>query len=237
VSKTIGWAQRFAIAVGVCTVVGLNFVPTSLSTRAMTATRATCRTSTFFATSKCPTPMERSLDYGADQPTHGGSGLLNYGGEPLLDTTSAGLTVHAVYWAAPGYAFAPGFESTMNSFLSDVASGSTGPSSSSNNLFAVASQYFDVANGQPQFVQDIIHTATPIQDSSPYPSSGCATATGSFATNCQDSFEPALYDYLTSNGDPVGLTNEYVLFFPQNVEVCFAGTSWRPRRCRVSPTN
>jgi hypothetical protein len=240
VSGTIGWTQRFAIAVGVCAIVTLNFVPTSsLPIRATSALHSPCVTSTSDGNSigplskECPTPIERSLNRGADQPTHGGSGLLNYGGEPLLDTTSAGLTVRAVYWAPPGYTFAPGFESTMNSFLSDVASGSTGPSTSSNNLFAVASQYFDVTNGQPQFVQDIIHAATPIEDSSPYPSSGCVTSVGSFATTCQDSFEPALYNYLTSNGDPVGLTNEYVLFFPRNVEVCFAGTS----SCTTSTLN
>lgn len=230
-SATTGWVKQFAVVVAVSAAVTLNVVPTSsLPTAATLAIHSGCITSATHENAlagtleDCPQPSDNARSRGADEPTQGGDGLLDYGGEPLLDTTSAGLTVHAVYWAAPGYAFAPGFETTMNSFLSDVASGSTGPTSSSNNLFAVASQYFEVTNGQPQFVQDIIHAGAPIEDSSPYPSSSCVPATGSFATNCQNSFEPALYAYLTSNGDPVGLTNEYVIFFPQSVEVCFAGT-------------
>ena len=229
---TTGWTKGCAVIVAAGALVTLTLAPTSSSlTRATSTTQSPCTTSATpggsrtTASVSCPTRRSESPSRGADEPTRGGNGLLGYGGEPLLDTTGAGLTVHAVYWAAPGYAFAPGFESTMNRFLSDVASGSSGPTSSSNNLFAVASQYFQVANGQPQFVQDIIHAGSPIEDSSPYPSSGCVTAPGSNASNCQDSFQRALYSYLTSNGDPVGLTNEYVVFFPSSVEVCFAGTS------------
>ena len=176
------------------------------------------------STEAAPAAHPSTLAHGHGNPTHGGVGLLTYAGGPLLDTTSAGLTIHPVYWAPAGYAFPSGFQSTMNSFLADLATGSTA-TPPSNNDFALASQYFQIVANQPQFVQDILHAGPEVDDTSAYPASGCSPTLNTSATTCQDNFKATLYTYLQTNGYPLGLNDEYVLFFPPNVEVCFANST------------
>ena len=140
--------------------------------------------------------------HGLDNPTHGGVAVLTYVGGPLLDTTSAVLTIHPVNWARAGYSFPSGFQSTMNSLLADLAAGSTA-SPLSNNDFSLVSQYFQIVANQPHFVQDILPAGPEVDDTNADPASGCSPTLTTNATTYQDNFKATLYTYPQTNGYPL----------------------------------
>ena len=147
---------------------------------------------------------------------------LVYGGGPVMGVGPGAVMIHPIYWAPNGYAFPSGFRSTMDGFLADVAAGS----GQSNNVFAVATQYYQVTNGVYQYIHYQIQAATQATDTNGYPSGpgGCApdTTLGFSVCITASQLTSEVTSYLAVNSLPAGYSNVYPLFLPPNVETCFS---------------
>jgi hypothetical protein len=136
-----------------------------------------------------------------------------------------GVTVHTIFWAPPGYAFAGspgggalGYKALVEQFYTDVAhdSGTTG------NAFSILDQYPD--SGGPGQYQIAYNTAADaISDTDPYPSQAnqCPSPTG-IATCVTDLQVQQEIDHIIQLSDPGGrgLHDVWFVFLPPNVDEC-----------------
>jgi len=161
---------------------------------------------------------------GSLQPTYQG------GQPPLLDTLNGNLvgsatttgehTVTPLFWAPPGYAFPPGYEAGVDTYLNDVSTAS----GSASNVYAVATQYTDgQLAGSPHIAYDV-HVGTPVDVTDPFPTGGCTADSGngeSYSACVTDAQMHAEIDsVLTANSLPVGMGDIYLVVFPPDVETC-----------------
>ena len=136
---------------------------------------------------------------GADAEYHGG---------PVMTLN----TNYAIYWAPSGSPAYPGeYQSGINRYFQDLAHDSGGY----QNVDSVSAQYTDEAG---EFANYNSTFGGAFVDTEPYPSNTCSAA-----PKCLDSFqlETALYNYITANKLPKGLSYEYFLLTPPGVESCF----------------
>ncbi len=137
-----------------------------------------------------------------------------------MGATGAGVTVHAIYWVPPGYAFPAGFAVTMNGFLDDVADGS----GRSDNVINVATQYYQQVGGVVSHVTDDVRSVAALDDGDAYPAGpgGCVPDAGvgfsACVTNAQMGAE--LATFLARHRLQGGFADQYSVFFPPGVETC-----------------
>ncbi len=174
-----------------------------------------------------PTPVSSRgrLTSHSNAPLPGQVEPIPYGGGGVMGTTSAGITLHPIFWAPTGYSFPSGYESTLDQFLSDVVAGSQ----TSNNVLSVITQYYQTTNGTKQYINDIYHLAPDITDTDAYPSdsSSCTPDSNSGDTACvsEKDEQSELSQLTTSDSLPTGNSDLYLLFYPPNVESCSTSTN------------
>jgi hypothetical protein len=145
---------------------------------------------------------------------------LQYWNGPVMATTGAGVTVHAIYWAPSGYGFPSGFKGTMNGFIDDVADGS----GQSDNVVNVATQYYQRVNGVESHLTDTVRSTPALDDADRYPvgATGCVPDPGLGFTACVTNAQlgAELTALLARHGLPGGYADQYSVFFPPGVETC-----------------
>jgi hypothetical protein len=152
---------------------------------------------------------------GAAKSGGSGGGLLYHGG-PVVH----GDKTIAIYWTPPGYANAngPGYDTTINQFLGDVATAS----GATNNVYAVNTQYSDGAGAIAYASQ----FAGAITDTNAFPASGCTdtvAATGVCLSDLQ--LRTEIQRVLTANGTTTNQDTVVFMFTPKTVGSCYSSSS------------
>jgi hypothetical protein len=161
---------------------------------------------------------------------------LLYHGGPVM---SSGVTVHTIFWAAPGHSFQgspgsgiPTYTGLIQQFYSDVAADTGSPGACTNsdcNVFTAERQY-----GSGTAVGQIVSGAynigynpasDSVNDSSPYPSkaSQCASPAGAAVCLTDAQIQAEIDNVIQSTpGTPRGLNNLWFVFLPPGVDECIA---------------
>ncbi len=102
--------------------------------------------------------------------------LLSGGGSAVgTPSTTGENTVHALFWAPPGYSFPSGYEAGIETYLTDVAAAS----GTSSNVYSVATQYTDALRAGTPHLRYLVHAGAPVVVGDAYPSGGCTPDSGS----------------------------------------------------------
>lgn len=142
----------------------------------------------------------------------GGSGgnLTYHGGKVLLANRT-----FAIYWQPPNTTMAPGYQSTISQYFTDVAAAK----GQLTNVYSVLNQYYNASN------QHISYDSTfdgSLVDTQPYPTNGCTDNVSQTTICLSDSQLRAELQRLSSIGaighDP---NTTYFLFTAKNVGSCF----------------
>jgi hypothetical protein len=143
---------------------------------------------------------------------------LTYGGGPLMYTSGpTGLTVTPIFWepAGSGYTFPETYEAIINGYIADVAAAS----GATDNVYSIATEYYDVSHGQPRYARYKIAAGTPIVDTRPLPAENGCKATGDFRVCVDDDqLQEELSAVLDAHHLPRDLSHFYPVFFPPGVE-------------------
>ena len=142
---------------------------------------------------------------------------LLYNGGPVLSTnTAGGLTVTPIFWLPGGgqYAFPDRYESIIDGYIANVAAASR----STDNVYSVATEYYDKVAGKRTFLTYSIRAGTPIVDTQAFPSNGCSPADGYTACVTDAQLRTELTRIAGSRGLPTDLAHFYPVFFPPKVE-------------------
>jgi hypothetical protein len=136
-----------------------------------------------------------------------------------MGTTAAGTTIHPIYWAPGGYGFQSGFTATMNKFIADVSAGS----GSAINVFGAITQYYQRVGGVKQNIRYRVTAGAEQDDTNRYPSGGCRPDTGAGFVICLTDAQVGaeLANYTSAKRLRAGLADQYSIFFPPKVEICF----------------
>jgi len=136
-------------------------------------------------------------------------------------STAGENTVHAVYWAPPGYTFPTGYEAGINTFLADVdaISGVT------SNIFSVATQYTDSTRPGSPHLRYSVHVGAPVDVTDAYPASGGCSVDSAFSegyTACvtDAQIQTEISSVLAANSLPTGMGDIYMVVLPPKVESC-----------------
>ena len=100
---------------------------------------------------------------------------LVFNGGPVADTSgSRGLTIIPIYWqpAGGGYAFPPGYVSTVSRYIADVAAASGG----GQNVYSLVDEYYGKIAASRQSLRYRITAGRPIVDTEPFPAGRCRPA-------------------------------------------------------------
>jgi hypothetical protein len=134
------------------------------------------------------------------------------------------VTVHTIFWAPPGYSYAPGYEALVKQFLTDTA----GASGTTSNVFSVLLQYGQQTGtatavpGGYSIAYD--PTSDSIDDSNAYPSTdGCASPNG-VPTCLTDGQVQAEVDAVAPASER-GLGNLWFVLLPTAVDECITAGS------------
>jgi len=152
----------------------------------------------------------------------GGSPPLLSGGGSVVGTpsTTGENTVHALFWAPPGYSFPAGYEAGVDTYLTDVAAAS----GSASNVYAVATQYTDALRAGTPHIQYLVHAGAPVDVTDAYPVGGCTpdSAKGENYLACltDSQMRTELAGVLTADGLPTGMGDIYLVLLPPQVETC-----------------
>ncbi|MGI8800931.1 MAG: PKD domain-containing protein, partial [Solirubrobacteraceae bacterium] len=152
---------------------------------------------------------------------------LDYSGGPVMPSNAN----YTVYWAPPGAPSYPGdYKAGVDQYLTDLGNDSGG----TGNVDSVAAQYNDAAGHLAAYSSTF---AGRLDDTDPYPASGCAGATICLT---DDQIQAELSRYITAHGLPRDLSHEYFLLTPPGVQSCFdasgsagcsAGSLIKPEYC------
>ena len=133
---------------------------------------------------------------------------LDYNGGPVMPSN----TNHTFYWSPSGAgAYPAGYQKGVDRFLTDLAHDSGG----NQNVDSVSTQYNDAAG---EFAKYKSEFAGPLEDTDPYPANGCASAPKCL-TDAQ--IQQELAAYVSAHKLPTGLTQEYFVLLPPEIETCF----------------
>ena len=142
--------------------------------------------------------------------------LAYHGGPVMATNTAPGLTVTPVFWQPLGdrYVFPPKYESIIDSYVANVAAAS----GSTDNVYSVDTEYYEVAGGAKSYIHYRIHAGGPIVDTDAFPPQQCHPAPGFTAciTDLQLRTELSVITgdlNLTTN-----LAHFYPVFLPPGVE-------------------
>ncbi len=138
-------------------------------------------------------------------PSGCGSGDLLYHGGPTMTTNKT----YAIYWVPGGYSIAPGYDTTINQFFTDVAH----DSGMGTNVYAVDTQYSGI-----QYASTVGSSVT---DTNAFPASGCPLYNG--LTECLTDAQiiAEINNVITAQGWTRNGTNMFFMFTPENVGSCF----------------
>jgi len=134
----------------------------------------------------------------------GAGNLINHGG-PVMTTNKT----YAIYWVPGGYSIAPGYDTTINQFFTDVAH----DSGMTTNVYSVDTQY-----------SGIHYTSAfggSVTDTNPFPASGCPLYNGLPECLTDAQIIAEVDNEINANGWTRNGTNMFFLFTPINVGSCF----------------
>ncbi|MEA2143989.1 MAG: hypothetical protein QOI64_2419, partial [Solirubrobacteraceae bacterium] len=119
--------------------------------------------------------------------------------------------VRALFWAADGLEFPPGYADLIVRFFGDVAADSGQPS----NVYGVTPEYGDAAGPA---AYDSTYAAR-IDDAMPYPAGTCVSPD---RPRCLDDnqLEAELDRVIAAHGLPIGVGELYAVFTPPGMSVC-----------------
>ncbi|MBV8429542.1 MAG: hypothetical protein JO244_00140, partial [Solirubrobacterales bacterium] len=184
-------------------------------------------------------PVNRKGELIANDIASGATTPEVYHAGPVM---SGGVTVHTVFWNAPGHPFQgspgagiPTYTGLIQQFFTDVAAdtGSSGVCTGTDcNLFTIERQYgagTSVGQISPGAYNVSYNPATDsVNDTNPYPSKTyqCASPAGT-AVCLTDAQVRAELDNVVqaSSGTPRGLTNIWFVFLPPGVDECILPAS------------
>jgi PKD domain len=141
------------------------------------------------------------------------AGQLTSHGGPVMHS----VTTHVIYWDPSGD-FTAKTKEIVHKFFTDVAH----DSGLASNVFGVAGQYGD-SSGHALYNSTFATEAT---DGNPYGSNTCTVPNegdkSAFYTNCisDEKLQTELSAYITKEGLPTGLTQQYIVLFPHKVVTC-----------------
>ncbi len=181
------------------------------------------------------------------QPTEGAvfTPVVYHGGQ----TMTGGVTVHLIFWAAPGFSFQgapPGsksYEALIGQYYTDVHVASTGTSggtctAAACNDFTVEPQYgfgttpggitsgdnsiaFSNTSATFSGTQTLSSADDVILDSSPYPAGGCTSPLNTKACVTDPQVQAEVDNIIQhTSGTPRGLHNLWYVFLPPDVDEC-----------------
>ena len=163
--------------------------------------------------------------------------LIDHGG-PVMGTPSAGdeVVVTPIFWAPAGYSFTAAYKNVITAYLTDLAA----DSDQTSNVFATMFQY----SGSNGAINYRMTAATPITDTTSFPTAGCHLNTGavygdnSGYTTCLDDAQIVSETKAVVSGH--GLTRDfghlYVMFLPKHVESCFSAGNPADQQCTINPS-
>jgi hypothetical protein len=141
---------------------------------------------------------------------------LIYQGGPVLSTNGpGGLTVTPLWWQPGGkYTFPASYTNILDGYISDVAAAS----GTTDNVYSVDTEYYQVVDGLKQFITYKITAGTPLLDSDAFPANGCKPAPGYSACLNDSQLRAELTAVLKDQKLPTTLAYFYPVFFPPGVE-------------------
>ena len=165
--------------------------------------------------------IEQDVPTGAHVEAHaaGHQSLLPYGGGPVLNSNRT----HVIFWdpAGSGLSFDPGYESLIETFLTDVAAASH----STTNTYGLSGQYGDSAG--PAAYDSTYGGA--VVDTDPLPVSGCTepATTGPGWTVCMtdSQLETEIEHVIDVNGLPRTSHDIYFMVTPDGFGSCTDASS------------
>lgn len=129
-------------------------------------------------------------------------------------------TTYAIYWVPSGYSVDATYESAIDQFLSDVAAAS----GSQNNVYSVATQYFDATG----FVGYQSTFGGSYVDTNPFPTSGCDDSfQGVRDSVCltDGQLQTEIQNVITAKGWQAGRNALFLILTPKGVGSCFDSSS------------
>ncbi len=135
-----------------------------------------------------------------------GAGIpLTYHGGPVMTTNKT----YAIYWKPAGFSMAPGYDTTINQYFTDVAA----DSGKSTNVYATDTQYSGI-----QYSSSFGGSFT---DTNAYPASGCPLYGGLPVCLTDAQLQTEIDNVIASQGWVKNGTSEFFMFTAQNVGSCF----------------
>ena len=155
-----------------------------------------------------------------------------------MGALSAGdqVVVTPIFWAPSGYSFTAAYKNVITAYLTDLAA----DSDQTSNVFATMFQY----SGSNGAINYRMTAATPITDTTSFPTAGCHLNTGavygdsSGYTTCLDDAQIVSETNAVVSGH--GLTRDfghlYVMFLPKHVESCISAGNPGDQQCTINPS-
>jgi Phosphate-induced protein 1 conserved region len=142
--------------------------------------------------------------------------LLDSGGPVMATNGAAGLTVTPIWWQPSGgrYRFPSVYEDLLDQYVHDIATAS----GSTDNIYSILTEYYDVVGGVKTYVSYKIAAGTPLVDTDDFPSNGCRPAPGYFACITDAQIRAELKAITASQKLPATLAYFYPVFLPPGVE-------------------
>jgi len=146
---------------------------------------------------------------------------LTYGGGLVMGRVTAGrIAITPIYWEDLGYGFNDQERSLFQQFLDDVAA----TSGSTNNVFGVATQYFDTRSGSVHRIVNQISVNPAIELNTSFTPSGsqqCSNVVEGY-DRCvtDDAIGNTVSNYLLQNHYPMDASHLYPVFLPASVVSC-----------------
>jgi hypothetical protein len=120
---------------------------------------------------------------------------------------------YAIYWVPATYSIAPGYDTKINQFFTDVAH----DSNMSTNVYAVDTQYSGI-----QYSSSFGGAVT---DTNAFPTSGCTLYNGLSECLTDSQIIAEIDNVITAQGWSRNSTNMFFMFTPENVGSCFDNSS------------
>jgi hypothetical protein len=142
---------------------------------------------------------------------------LVYSGGPVLSTNGAkGLTITPIWWQPSGshYQFPSVYQDLIDQYISDLAAAS----GSTDNVYSILTEYYDVEGGVKTYVSYKITSGTPLVDTDAFPANGCKPAPGYTACITDAQIRNELGGITASQKLPTTLAYYYPVFLPPGVE-------------------
>jgi hypothetical protein len=139
------------------------------------------------------------------------------GGGPVMSTNGAhGITITPIWWQSSGghFSFPAEYEKLLDQYISDIAAAS----GSTDNIFSLLTEYYDVVGGVKTYISYKFTAGEPIVDTATYPTSGCKPAPGFFACLTDGQLRNELKALTADHKLPTTMAYFYPVFLPPGVE-------------------